>query len=119
MPPPPKPLGFERRRNRRFTVRCNCWLERDDTTIYGTTADLGMGGLFLRTAIPLTPGNQFEVRLFINGNNDSPVLARGLIARSILARSGVRYGVGVQFTAIEQGREALQAFLDNEKALSA
>ena len=107
------PQGNERRRNRRYAVRCDCWLERDDTTIYGTTADVGMGGLFLRTAIPLKPGKRFDVRLYMNGSS-SPVIARGIIARSILARSGsVRYGVGVAFTSIEKGRELLGYFLQS------
>jgi hypothetical protein len=107
------PQGYERRRSRRYAVRCDCWLERDDTTIYGTTADVGMGGLFLRTAIPLQPGKEFDVRLYVNGQA-SPVLARGFIARSILARGrSVRYGVGVAFTSIEKGRELLGYFLQS------
>jgi hypothetical protein len=111
------PHGYERRRNRRFAVRCDCWLERDDTTIYGTTADVGMGGLFLRTAIPLKPGKKFDVRLYVNGSSN-PVLARGFIARSILARGGVgRYGVGVAFTSIEKGRDQLGYFLQNGSTL--
>jgi hypothetical protein len=111
------PQGYERRQNRRYAVRCDCWLERDDTTIYGTTADLGMGGLFLRTAIPLKPGKKFDVRLYVQGAS-GPVLARGFIARSILARGGaVRYGVGVAFTSIERGRDQLGYFLQNGSGL--
>ena len=111
------PVAFERRRTRRFSVRCDCWLERDDSTIYGTTADVGMGGLFLRTAIPLKPGKQFDVRLYVGGSAE-PVLARGFVARSILARSGtMRYGVGVAFTSIERGGEELGNFLRNGPAL--
>ncbi len=111
------PLGYDRRRSRRYAVKCDCWLERDDTTIYGTTADVGMGGLFLRTAIPLKPGKQFDVRLYVNGAS-SPVLARGFIARSILARGGsARYGVGVAFTSIEAGRDQLGYFLTSGTAL--
>ena len=111
------PQGYERRGSRRYAVRCDCWLERDDTTIYGTTADVGMGGLFLRTAIPLQPGKEFDVRLYVNGAS-SPVLARGFVARSILARSGsVRYGVGVAFPSIEKGREQLGYFLQSGTAL--
>ena len=111
------PQGYERRRNRRYAVRCDCWLERDDSTIYGTTADVGMGGLFLRTAIPLKPGKRFDVRLYVNGAS-SPVIARGIVARSILARgASVRYGVGVAFTCIEKGHDQLGSFLQNGSAL--
>jgi len=111
------PMRDERRRSRRYAVKCDCWLERDDATIYGTTADVGMGGLFLRTAIPLKPGKQFDVRLQINGA-PGPVLARGFIARSIQARGGAaRYGVGVAFTSIEKGREQLGYFLQGGPAL--
>jgi hypothetical protein len=110
------PAGFERRRERRYAVRCDCWLERDDTTIYGTTADVGMGGVFLRTAIPIRPGDQFDVRLYINGAPD-PVVARGMVARSILARSGMRYGVGVAFTSIREGQAELKSFLESGSAL--
>jgi len=111
------PFGYERRRSRRYAAECDCWLERDDTTIYGTTTDVGIGGLFLRTAIPLKPGRQFDVRLYVN-TASSPVLARGFIARSVLARGGAaHYGVGVAFTSIQEGREQLGYFLQSSTPL--
>ncbi len=106
------PVAFERRRTRRHAIRCDCWLERDDTTLYGATADLCMGGLFLRTAMPLKPGSRFDVRMQV-GNPPTTVVARGLVVRSILARNTPRYGVGIEFVTITQGRDALLAFLED------
>lgn len=56
-------IRTERRRSRRYVLHCPCWLEREKETIFGTTADIGLGGLFVTTAIPMEPGVKVEVRL--------------------------------------------------------
>ncbi|HEX2678053.1 MAG TPA: hypothetical protein VHM19_15470, partial [Polyangiales bacterium] len=53
------PLSLsERRRYQRHALACRCWLESDDLTICGPTADVGVGGLFLRTALPMPTGSE-------------------------------------------------------------
>jgi len=103
----------ERRRAKRTLARCDCWLECDEVTIYGFTADIGLSGFFLQTAIPVTPGSKFDIQLRVD-ESPRPIIARGLVVRSILARRGTRYGVGVEFLQIKRGREELLSFL-NEK----
>jgi len=109
-PPTERPPASERRRFRRLAVQCGCWLEQDDACIYGTTVDLGLGGLFLRTALPLEPGSVVDVHLRLDGV-DAPVVARGRIVWAVPVSGGSRPGVGVQFDDIESGAEALREFL--------
>lgn len=100
----------ERRNFQRYNVRCDCWLEGDALTLYGTTADLGLGGLFLRSAVPLIDGSAVEVMLNVAGAAQ-PIVARGLVTRAVRAGRGSRHGIGVKFQKIMQGHEALALFL--------
>jgi hypothetical protein len=100
----------ERRRFRRYAVRCNCWIERDDATVCATTADVGLGGLFLRTALPMPDGANVDVVLDLEGGLPS-IVADGVVTRRISNRRGVRHGVGVEFVHIRGGRDALLTFL--------
>ncbi|MDD9935607.1 MAG: PilZ domain-containing protein [Myxococcales bacterium] len=104
------PKEAERRRYDRYAVRCDCWLERDDAAVYGPTADLGLGGLFLRTAIPMHHGQRVEVALSVESAG-TPVVARGVVTRTVPAQHGRRHGVGVQFLEFVDGRDSLQRFL--------
>lgn len=103
----------ERRRFRRFAVRCECWLERDEASVYGTTADVGLGGLFLRTAVPLPHGHPVDVILDIEGAAEK-VVANGVVTRAVPAQVGLRHGVGVEFLDITGGRAILEGFLDEQ-----
>ena len=65
-PAPQESPGKTRRRPRAFqrvAVRCGCWLEHDGATVFGNTVDVGRGGLFLRTALPMEPGSDVRVTL--------------------------------------------------------
>jgi hypothetical protein len=100
----------ERRRYQRYAVRCSCWLERAESALYATTADIGRGGLFLRTAVPVPHGTSVDVVLDLEG--DLPrVLAEGIVTRAVPRRRGVRHGVGVEFTRIHGGEDALLRYL--------
>jgi uncharacterized protein (TIGR02266 family) len=105
-------VGKTRRRSRayqRAAVRCGCWLEHDEATVYGTTIDLGRGGLFLRTALPMTPG--VEVRVTIELPGHQPVVAEGQIVHRVAPAQGDRPGLGVRFDRLSSGDESLAAFL--------
>jgi hypothetical protein len=102
----------ERRRYLRYAVRCECWLECDDASVFGSTADLGLGGLFLRTAIPLSQGQRVRVALSLDGAAQA-VLAEGLVTRAVRAQHGHRHGVGVEFVDISNGRDGLSLFLND------
>lgn len=101
------------REYQRITVRCGCWLEHEQATVYGTTVDLGRGGLFLRTALPMTPGVPVRVTLHLPG--EGTVVADGKVVRTVSHHDGEsasdRPGVGVQFERLPDGDGSLCAFL--------
>lgn len=99
-----------RRRFSRSAVRCGCWLEHDEATVFGTTVDLGLGGFFLRTAAPFREGSRVDVRLNIAGAR-TPIVAEGTVAWTSQTARGARAGVGVHFHRIASGGDALQEFL--------
>ena len=116
----------ERRRYLRYAVSCHCWLESDESTVFGPTADVALGGVFLRTAVPLIEGQRVRVALTISGSSGSapavrggpslerkgqPVIADGVVTRAVRAQHGLRHGVGVAFLDILDGRDSLRTFL--------
>jgi hypothetical protein len=104
--------GSDRRRYLRYAVRCPCWLESEQATVYGPTADLALGGVFLRTAVPLALGDEVEVALSIGRRGTVvPVRAQGIVTRAVRGTRGLRHGVGVKFVRILNGGEKLLRFL--------
>lgn len=103
-----EPLAHdERRRYERYAVRCECWVESDETSVHGLAADLGLGGLFLRTAVPMPHGHRVDVLLAF-GNGSQRVRAQGVVTRSVRAQRGSRHGVGIELLQILEGADALQ-----------
>jgi len=96
----------ERRRYERYAVRCECWVESDEATVHGLAADLGLGGLFLRTAVPIEQGARVDVVLAFGGGTQR-VRAQGVVTRTVRAQRGQRHGVGIELTEIHEGAEAL------------
>ncbi len=110
-------LGKSRRRPRayqRLAVRCGCWLEHDGATVFGTTVDLGCGGLFLRTALPMDPGADVRVTLRLPGQRGQVVADGQIVHRVAPTRGDGRdrpgLGVRVRFVELADG-QALGAFL--------
>jgi uncharacterized protein (TIGR02266 family) len=109
---PKKAPSSRRRRPReyqRIAVRCGCWLEHDQATVYGNTVDLGRGGLFLRTALPMDPGA--EVRVTLQLPSQKTVVAEGKVVRIVSPHRGDRPGLGVRFDRLPDGEDSLHAFL--------
>jgi hypothetical protein len=99
----------ERRRYARHAVRCRCWLETDEASLFSQTADIGLGGLFLRSAVPLRAGASVAVTLDLG--EGEPVVAEVVVSRTVLPRSGARHGVGVELTSIASGKQNLARVL--------
>jgi hypothetical protein len=99
--------GADRRRYDRYAVRCECWIESDEASVHGQAADLGMGGVFLRTAVPIANGRHVDVVL-VFGHDAQRVRARGTVTRTVPAERGRRYGLGIELTDIFEGGEALE-----------
>lgn len=85
-------------------------------TIFGPTVDVGIGGLFLRTAIPVPTGAIVDVTLKVVGEH-KPFAARAVVTRSVPAHTGLRHGVGVEFLEIVDGRHALLSLLQRSLPL--
>jgi hypothetical protein len=99
----------ERRRYLRHALRCECWLESEGASLFATTADLGLGGLFLRSAVPIGLGQRVRVALCLP-DGDS-VEADGLFTRTVRARHGHRHGIGVEFIELGDNADCLRLFL--------
>lgn len=100
----------ERRRYQRHALPCECWLENDELTIFGPTIDVGIGGLFVRTAIPVDTGTIVSVTLKFPSELDA-IEAEAVVTRAVPAHAGLRYGVGVEFLEVELGVHALLGLL--------
>ena len=98
----------ERRRYERYAVRCECWIESDHASIYGPTADLGLGGLFLRTGVPVEHGSRVDILVALGEAREQLVRAEGVVTRIVPAERGRRHGVGVEFVSILEGEATLE-----------
>lgn len=96
----------ERRRYERYAVRCECWIESDETSVHGLAADLGLGGLFLRTAVPIEHGQRVDVVIAFGGGTQR-LRGQGIVTRTVRAQRGSRHGIGIELTEIYEGAEAL------------
>jgi hypothetical protein len=102
--------SHERRRYQRYAVRCRCWLESESASLFAQTVDVGLGGLFLRTAVPLPEGVPVGVTLEL-GLAGQRLLAQGVISRSVRPRLGTRHGMGVELTHVVDGLVGLERLL--------
>lgn len=85
-------------------------MEHDDATVFGTTVDLAEGGLFLRTALPMSPGSEVDVMLQLPGRVER-VRGRGTIARRVSPEDDGRPGLGVEFVELNCGASELARLL--------
>ena len=80
--------------------------ERRARPCSGRPPTCALGGVFLRTAVPLAEGQRVRVALTIE-RKGLPVIAEGIVMRAVRAQHGLRHGVGVEFLNILDGREGL------------
>jgi hypothetical protein len=110
-PRPETPLQRqERRRYQRYAVRCRCWLESESASLFAQTVDVGMGGLFLRTGVPLPEGALVGVTLELSRGGQR-LRAEGVVSRSVRPRLGARHGMGVELVQITDGLNGLEHML--------
>ena len=107
----------ERRRYQRHALPCECWLENDALTIFGPTIDVGVGGLFVRTAIPVATGTIVSVTLKFQ-SEQAPIEVEAIVTRTVPAHAGLRYGIGVEFREVELGVHALLGLLQRSAPLA-
>jgi hypothetical protein len=63
----------ERRREPRFPVRLQCWIQQESVTLLGMALNISRGGLFVRTLPGLVPGT--EIDLEVGGPSTPPAWA--------------------------------------------
>lgn len=92
-------------------MACHCWIDADELTVLGPTQDIGVGGLFVRTAVPLDHGTLVDIMLRA-GDEPETLAARAVVARAVPVRSGYCHGLGLEFVKIHQGQRLLRALLE-------
>ena len=102
--------AHERRRYQRYAVRCRCWLESESASLFAQTVDVGLGGLFLRTGVPLPEGSSVNVTLEL-GSGGQRLLAEGVVSRSVRPKPGARHGMGVELVRVVDGLMGLERLL--------
>ena len=102
--------SHERRRYQRYAVRCRCWLESESASLFAQTVDVGLGGLFLRTGVPLPEGAEVGVTLELS-HGGQRLHAQGVVSRSVPPRSGIRHGMGVELVHVTDGLVGLERLL--------
>ena len=105
-----KLASHERRRYQRYAVRCRCWLESESASLFAQTVDVGLGGLFLRTGVPLPEGAAVGVTLELSRGGQC-LHAQGVVSRSVRPRSGARHGMGVELVHVVDGLIGLERLL--------
>jgi hypothetical protein len=101
----------ERRRHPRHAMACHCWIDADQLTVLGPTQDIGVGGLFVRTAVPLDEGTLVDITLRAQDDPET-LAARALVARAVRVRAGYCHGLGLEFVKIHHGQRLLRTLLD-------
>jgi hypothetical protein len=89
----------------------HCWVDSERLTVLGPIQDIGVGGLFVRTAVPLTHGDLVELTLRVGGDPDA-LVARAIVARVVPVRPGYCHGLGLEFLQIHRGQRVLRGLLD-------
>jgi hypothetical protein len=101
----------ERRREPRFPIRLQCWIQQDSLTLLGMALNISQSGLFIRTLPGLQPGT--DVNLEIGGDGDC-FEARGRVVwtEACGSFSASSPGVGVLLTEVLAGLDCFQRLLE-------
>jgi hypothetical protein len=106
----------DRRRHPRHDLMGHCWIDAPQLTLLGPTHDIGVGGLFVRTAAELELGTPVEVCFRVPGESES-VFAHALVARRVPIGFGPPcHGLGLEFVEIAQGQGLLRSLLSRSTA---
>jgi hypothetical protein len=108
----PVAQASDRRRHSRHDLIGHCWIDSPWLTLLGPTHDIGVGGLFVRTAAKLELGTPVEVCLRVPGESES-LLAQALVARSVPIGFGPPcHGLGLAFVEIAHGQSLLRSLVN-------
>ncbi len=103
----------EQRRNERVASRLRCWCEAEGVTFFARVANLGEGGVFLRTLTPLPPGARTRLRFLLMGERELALEATVVWARN--DASAGPPGMGLAFDALDaEGQARVRTLFDRE-----
>lgn len=105
-PEPARDQWRELRSEERFAFQRRAWCEHRELTLYLPVGNLSPGGLFIRTATPLRPGERLRVCLL-----DVPRIVTDV--EIVWATPSRRLGgVGCRLAGFVQGSEAYSSLLE-------
>lgn len=105
----------ERRKSRRLPI--NVMVEYEDQQDFLTdyTANMDIGGMFIKTSTPLEMGTRFRLRFKVSGR-DKPIDTVAVVRWNLRPEEAgpLNAGMGVQFERLSASDEAaVQAMLDS------
>jgi len=108
------PSASERRQSRRLPI--NVLVEYEDRQDFLTdyTANMDIGGMFIKTSTPLEMGTRFRLRFKVSGR-DKPIYTVAVVRWNLHPSEAgpLNAGMGVQFERLGQSDEAaVQSMLD-------
>lgn len=113
----------ERRTSKRCIANCQCWIEQESVTLFGTVTNLSSTGLFLQTLPILETGTEIDIRLSLQDVGD--MLAKGRVAWKCNSHDQAETsnrpsnvpGLGIEFSSIKQGEEHLPEYISKRSII--
>lgn len=93
-------VSSERRRHPRLRFDLPLSVEAGHSLVLARAADIGEGGVFIKTPAAIAKGARVQMRLHL-GNE--AVVCEGEVRWQLRDNGGHRHGVGVQFRALSPG----------------
>jgi uncharacterized protein (TIGR02266 family) len=112
---------IEQRVQSRVPIRVKVEYERLDDFLDDYTANVSLGGMFVRTAEPLPEGTRFRLRFRVPGR-DRPVETFGTVRWTVApgAPHGLEAGMGIRFDELAPSdKRAVERWLDEVEAAEA
>ena len=112
----------EARQHPRVEHNGRCWLESGKVTLYAPLGNVSEGGAFLRTGVPLAPGDRARLRFLLDERAGRPLEVEAVVVwkREIdEARGDSLPGMGLRFVALgELEASAVRGFVAHRLKLS-
>lgn len=102
------------RRGPRLLVIMETICSDSNNLIFGNILNMSEHGVFVETNDPVDVGTTLDLELILPGSRDL-LLIKGKVARQNTLAGKVRYGLGVQFKAMDaDARRAIQEYIERE-----
>lgn len=106
----------ERRKSRRVALQSRCWCEGKDVTLYVRIHDTGLGGFFIKTLVPFSPGERVTVRWAFPDSKDEHHAAMAVVWKRAAPNPP---GMGLRFLDVsEQTVDILRQIVEGAPSTS-